>query len=144
MQQGLLSGKPQIVPTDLPEGRRRTRLYASSRSDKSRHGGCGVEQLVFGECGALEQMQSAAEAHGVSVPALSVGWLLSRPGVACVIVGASTAEQARRNAVPPELSPAALEAAGKASEALKAGLGAAYGGCVDQYAKESRIHGNGP
>lgn len=47
----------------------------------------------------------------------------------------------RRNAAA-RAPAAALAKVDAATDALKARLFAAYGGCVDQYAPESRVHGN--
>ena len=76
---------------------------------------------------------------------LATGWLLAQPGVDVVIVGASTAEQARRNAVvrAAAQSAEAVAAATVATASLLAAV-VAQGGWVDQYAKASRIHGNAP
>lgn len=139
LQQGLLSGRVRSAD-DLPEGRRRTRLFAPYRSSKSRHGGPGMEEDIFAPGGALEKLHAATEVHGLSVPELTLGYLLSMKGVACVLVGASTPEQAARNAQLPTLSAAALEDVARATDALKEGVHTLYGSCVDQYAAESRIH----
>ena len=44
---------------------------------------------------------------GISMVSLAIGWLLAQPGVSCLLVGASTPEQARRNAIvtPPRPAP---------------------------------------
>ena len=142
LQQGLLSGKV-FAAADVADGRKRTRLYASDAAPLSRHGGPGAESLLFGEAGVLKNLAIIAADAGLSVAELSVAWLLARRGVACVLVGASSPAQARRNARAARAPAAALAKVDAATDALKARLFAAYGGCVDQYAPESRVHGNG-
>ena len=74
---------------------------------------------------------------------LTIAWLLSREGVACVLVGASTPEQVARNAAclrAPALSPELLHKVDLATDELKQELFAKQGCPVDQYARESRIH----
>ena len=103
LQQGLLAGKAH-TPADVPDGRRRTRLYRSDSSSKTRHGALGVEQLVFDkDTGALSQLRQLAGQADIALPSLALGWLLSRPGVGCVLVGASSPKQVERNAVMPEI-----------------------------------------
>ena len=46
LQQALLTGK-FTDPSTVPEGRRRTRLFAADSTPKSRHGGPGVESELF-------------------------------------------------------------------------------------------------
>ena len=48
--------------------------------------------------GAVERLTRVAEGHGHDVVELAVAWLLSRPGVASVIAGATRPEQVRANA----------------------------------------------
>ena len=151
-------------------GRLRTRMFAPDRSPLSRHGSPGLEPALFGADGAIEKLRAAAEGAGVSMAELATGWLLAQPGVDVVIVGASTAEQARRNAVIPAAarSDEAVAAATKAVSGVSLFLStgelsghspvltcagapqtdglfeeaARQGGWVDQYAAASRIHGN--
>ena len=171
LQQGLLSGK-YTSPDQLQPGRLRTRMFAPDRSPLSRHGSPGLEPALFGADGAIEKLRAAAEGAGVSMAELATGWLLAQPGVDVVIVGASTAEQARRNAVIPAAarSDEAVAAATKAVSDISLFLStgecvrprpgadlrwapqtdglfeeaARQGGWVDQYAAASRIHGNDP
>lgn len=143
LQQGLLNGRVR-TPADLPEGRRRIRLFGASASTKARHNDSGAaeaESAVFGKDGALEKLHGvcAGSSPEIKLPALALAWLLSRSGVSCVIVGASSPEQAARNASLPNVPSSLLEKATEATDALKRTLGP----CLDQYAAESRIHGNG-
>lgn len=141
LMQGLLSGRVRSA-SDLPEGRRRTRVFASQSSPKSRHGGPGLEESLFAAGGALEELSAISERHGIALPVLSVAWLLSRDNVACVLVGASTPEQVARNAELVQVNSAALDDVTRATNGLLQRASEVYGSCVDQYAGVSRIHGN--
>ena len=139
--QGLLTDKGVATPFDeLDPLRTRTVHFAGTRKG-SRHGGPGAELLVFGEEGALARLRAVAAAASLSLAELAIAWLLARPAVACVLVGASRPEQARRNAVVPKVAAATLAQVDDATAALLAEL-LAQGAPVDQYARESRIHGN--
>lgn len=48
--------------------------------------------------GRVDALQAVADRHGCSLLDLAVGWLLYRDSVACVMAGATTPEQVRRNA----------------------------------------------
>lgn len=142
LQQGLLSGNIS-EPKDLADGRRRTRLFGPSASDKSRHGSVGVEGLLFGGGGVLERLCMLSDEQGISMADLAIGWLLAREGVASVLVGASTPQQAKRNAaclsrkpLPAEL----LRKVDEATDALKSELFVTQRCPIDQYARKSRIH----
>jgi aryl-alcohol dehydrogenase-like predicted oxidoreductase len=50
-----------------------------------------------------QALEPVARAHNASVPQLCLAWLLHQPGVAAVLVGASSAEQARQSARAMEL-----------------------------------------
>ena len=91
--------------------------------------------------GALAQLQALASDAGVPLASLAIAWLLSRPGVACVLFGASRPEQVNRNATLPSVPAALLAAVDEATAGVKAAL-LAQGGLVDQYARKSRTHGN--
>ena len=45
----------------------------------------------------IEVLVEVAESHGVSAAQVSLAWLMGRPGVASVIVGARTEEQLQDN-----------------------------------------------
>jgi len=59
----------------------------------------------------LDAVQDVAEAHGAPMSQVALAWLLSRPAVTSVILGARTLEQLRQNlgAVDLVLSPAELD-----------------------------------
>ncbi|UVH50725.1 aldo/keto reductase [Pseudomonas sp. CBSPBW29] len=76
---GLLSGK-FTRSTQSPEGARRS-AFDFPPVDRER-----VYDLV-------DVMTPIAQAHGVSISAIALAWLLHRKGVMSVIVGAKTLEQ---------------------------------------------------
>ena len=163
LQQGLLAGHARTA-SDVPLGKRRTRLYGpdSWSPEQCRHDdpemGAAAEAEIFGRNekgegkgegkggetgtdessrgGVLEAMRAvcAYTEHGVAE--VSLAWLLSREGVTCVLAGATTPAQAARNARMPRVPGEMLVRFTEATEALKE----LQGGQVDQYAKESRIH----
>lgn len=140
LQQGLLGGKA-ASPADVSEGRRRTRLYSSDSSEKTCHGAAGLEEEVFGSEGVLPILKAICERHSCSMADASLGWLLTRPGVSCVLVGASSPEQVIRNAtLPSTVSQELLKECSEATEPLRQAL-LQQGNPVDQYAKLSRIRG---
>lgn len=86
---GLLSGKYHADAAG-PEGARRTK-FDFPVVDKPRAFRC------------VEAMRPIAEAHGVSVARIALAWLLSKPHVTSVIVGARTREQLADNIAAAEL-----------------------------------------
>lgn len=114
LQQGLLSGRFEAAD-EVPIGKRRTRLYgpASWSQDQNRTAdpelGAAAEAEIFGKPnGVLETLRNICSGSGPGVAEASLAWLLSRKGVACIIVGASNPGQATMNAnvpmVPPEIT----------------------------------------
>jgi aryl-alcohol dehydrogenase-like predicted oxidoreductase len=76
---GLLSGK--FGPgSNGPEGARRT-AFDFPPVDKERAWGC------------VEAMREVANAHGVSVARVALAWILAKPFVTSIIIGAKTMEQ---------------------------------------------------
>jgi aryl-alcohol dehydrogenase-like predicted oxidoreductase len=80
---GLLSGK-FVDGASGPEGARRT-TFDFPPVDRPRAFRC------------VEAMRPIAKAHGVSVARVALAWMLQRPGVTSVIVGAKTVEQLSDN-----------------------------------------------
>ena len=80
---GLLSGK-YARDGSGPEGARRV-AFDFPYVDKERAYAC------------IDAMRPIAETHGVSVARIALAWLLSRPAVTSVIVGAKTPEQLEDN-----------------------------------------------
>lgn len=145
LQQGLLSGRVSAA-AEVGEGRRRTRLFRGNAHGgvaKAMHGGAGHEALLDGPAGALAALKAIAERAGLTVPELSLAWLLAQPGVGCVIAGASSPAQVRQNAAAAAVrcDAATLDAATAATAELKAAM-EAEGNVVDMYAALTRIHGS--
>ncbi len=130
--QGLLSGKFHR-PDDVPAGRARTRHFSTDRPE-TRHGEPGAERLTFE---AIDRIRTIAREAGVPMTRASLAWLLSRPGVASVIVGARNPTQARENAAAGdvELPPDVLEAMTRATDPLKD----AFDSNADMWQSDSRM-----
>ncbi|MDZ4199400.1 MAG: aldo/keto reductase [Kiritimatiellia bacterium] len=90
---GLLTGK-YAHPENVPDGLARTRHFSSARS-RTRHGEPGAEKETFE---ALDAIRKMAGEIGESMTNVSLAWLLAQKGVGCVITGARSAIQAKRNA----------------------------------------------
>jgi aryl-alcohol dehydrogenase-like predicted oxidoreductase len=118
---GLLTGKFR-KPSDVPEDRARTRHFASERWAQARHGQPGCEDLLFD---TIQQIRTIAEQAGEPMGDVALAWLLSRPGVASVVVGGRNAEQARRNvrAADLALKSDVVEALDRATAPLKETMG---------------------
>ena len=76
---GLLSGKFRPGSND-PEGSRRT-TFDFPPVDKDRAWTC------------IEAMREVGDAHGVTVARVALAWLLAKPAVMSIIIGAKTLEQ---------------------------------------------------
>ena len=88
LQQGILTGKFETADT-VPEGRQRTRLFSGKRPF-ARHGEAGQEDMVFA---ALDKLRKIAATIDAPMATASLAWVLGRPAVACVLMGARNAEQ---------------------------------------------------
>ena len=71
------------------------------------HSDCLMFQLASGEsvpCSAeMITVEIVGEAHGVSVARVALAWLLSKPHVMSIIIGAKTVEQLDDNLAAAEL-----------------------------------------
>lgn len=94
---GLLSGKFKDDGSG-PEGARRTQ-YDFPVVDKARAFRC------------IEAMRPIAAAHGVSVAQVAIAWVLAKPWVTSVIIGARTPEQLTDNLAAADLDLTAEEVA---------------------------------
>ncbi|MBN1942035.1 MAG: aldo/keto reductase [Phycisphaerae bacterium] len=121
LAQSLLTGKFASA-ADVPDGRARSRLFASTR-EGSRHGQAGCEEDVFG---ALGRIRAVAAELRRPMGHVALAWLLGREGVTSAVVGARNARQARDNANAAELTldEATLKALSDATEAVKRHIGA--------------------
>lgn len=94
LMQGLLTGKFRSAD-DVPTDRARTKHFASTRSEYSRHGGPGYEIETFA---AIHAIQDICDQVGRPMEQVALAWLLHRPAVTSVIAGARSPEQVRANA----------------------------------------------
>jgi aryl-alcohol dehydrogenase-like predicted oxidoreductase len=92
LMQGLLTGK-FTSPDDVPDARSRSRHFRHDRP-MARHGEPGCEKETFATIRAIGAL---AQREGCSMEALALGWLLRKPQVASVIVGARNEEQILQN-----------------------------------------------
>jgi myo-inositol catabolism protein IolS len=83
---GLLSGGFAPEPPSFPEGDHRSRIYWFRGREYDRR------QRV------IARLRRLAEGRETSLPALALGWVLSRPGVRTVLAGAKTPAQVDQNA----------------------------------------------
>eukprot|EP00930_Biecheleria_cincta_P082391 TRINITY_DN72129_c0_g1_i1.p1 TRINITY_DN72129_c0_g1~~TRINITY_DN72129_c0_g1_i1.p1 ORF type:complete len:373 (-),score=70.41 TRINITY_DN72129_c0_g1_i1:50-1126(-) len=121
LQQGILSGKFKS-PGELPDGRRRTRHFGPSASDKARHcweGSSKAEHALWDEGGVLDKLRGICEEYKVSMVDVATAWLLAQDGVVSVLVGASSKEQVIRNAKVPKVACPVLDQCTQATEGLK-------------------------
>lgn len=133
LMQGLLTGKFTSAD-EVPAGRARSRHFSAER-EQARHGGPGHEELTFR---TIRELERIAKAAGHELREVALAWLLQRPGVAGVIVGARRPEQVAANAATVgtvELSPETVQALDAASEELRKALGPD----PDMWAPESRV-----
>ncbi len=132
IMQGLLTGKFRSID-DVPEDRQRTRHFSRSRA-QARHDEKGAEKEVID---AVSQIRKIAEDAGISMTALSIAWLLSRPAVATAIVGGRNAAQVKENALASDvtLDKDTVSRLSQATEALKKELGKN----LDMWESDSRV-----
>jgi len=119
--QGLLTGRWKTVE-EIPPMRRRSRHFSFERGGDLRHGEPGCEDLTMQ---TVADLVALADEVGKSLPDLAIAWLLTRPAVGTVIVGATRAEQIARNAgvADLELSPDVLQRLDQITLPLKQALG---------------------
>jgi len=130
LQQGLLTGKYASL-SDVPEGRRRGKLFSKESTSLSRHGGDGAEQEVDE---ALKKMTEICKNAGVAMSKASLAWLLQQEGTDVVIVGASTPQQMADNSEIIKLNNDVMKQLRDATEGVKAKIGLS----LDQWAPVDR------
>jgi len=91
--QGILTGRWTTVE-EIPPARRRIRHFAATR-EGTQHGEPGCESELFA---ALRGIRAVADRLGCPMADVAIGWLLARPEVTAVLVGARDPDQVRRNA----------------------------------------------
>ena len=132
LAQGLLSGKFTNAD-DVPEGRARTRNFATTRP-LARHGEAGYEEETFA---TIERIRQVARSLEIPMAELSLAWLLHQPGVTSVLVGGRNPDQVERNvrASSRQLEAETLDRLSQATDQLKSNLGPV----IDPYQSASRI-----
>jgi myo-inositol catabolism protein IolS len=120
LAQGLLTGKYRRAD-EVPAGRARTRHFHGHRPGV-RHGEPGCESLTFA---VVERLRALAAELGHTLAEVALAWLVQRPAVTSVLVGASHPDQVPRNvrAVTLPLTGDAVSAAEAATEPVKSALG---------------------
>ncbi|ELU18050.1 hypothetical protein CAPTEDRAFT_222791 [Capitella teleta] len=93
LQQGMLTGK-YLQLADVPEGRRRTRLFNCNSTSLSKHGCDGAEEMMFKN---LRSLKLVCDELGMSMSSVALSWLLQQNQVKCCIVGASSPAQIESN-----------------------------------------------
>jgi len=131
LQQGLLSGN-YLKLEDVPEGRRRTRLFNSTSTELSKHRSDGAEPQMFE---AIAKLKAMCEKKNLNMPAASLSWVLQRSPVKCVIVGASSPEQVVKNVQLAKLDQAIVQEMNDITDTLKCG----FGNNADLWAPEARM-----
>jgi len=130
LQQGLLAGKYATL-ADVPEGRRRGKLFSKDSTSLSRHGGDGAEQEVDE---ALKKMSEICKKNDVQMSKAALAWILQQEGIKCVIVGASSPQQMVDNSEIIKLNNDVVKQLRDATEGVKAKIGLS----LDQWAPVDR------
>jgi len=99
LMQGILTGKWKSVE-EIPALRRRSRHFASFR-EGSRHGEPGCEPLMFD---TIERLAEVAERIDTPLATVALAWLVARPGVSSLVVGARNPDQVARNVAAADLT----------------------------------------
>jgi len=133
LAQGLLTGKFKS-PDDVPEGRAGTRHFSCKRP-MARHSEKGFEKETFN---VINEIRKISHDLNISMPQLSLAWILNQQGITSVVAGARNPEQVNMNvkAAETELTSDVLEKLNKITETLKNKLGSN----PDMWQTESRIN----
>jgi len=133
LAQGLLTGRV-TSPDDASLGQASVRIFSSSR-DTTGHDEEGFEDEAFT---VIRELVALAADAGVTPPGLASHWLLSRPMVRTILVGARAPEEIAAIAASMEhdaVSSDVLDRMTEVSEPLKARLG----GNLDMWNSEGRM-----
>lgn len=131
LAQGLLAGR-YASADEVPSGKARTRHFAGSR-EEARHGEPGCEEETFAAIARVNDVAASLEQPPARV---ALAWLLTRPAVAAVLVGASRPEQVERNVAAADLT--LPDAAIHELDAATAGVKQAMGPSIDVWAVPPR------
>jgi myo-inositol catabolism protein IolS len=133
LAQGLLTGR-YAKPEDLSGGQLSSRIYMSGRDGD--HGDTGFEDEAFG---ALRGFLDIAAEVDVEPPSLAVAWLLSRPTVRTVLVGARAPEEIEAIAASVDIADDRAVGVMDRLSDLTAPLKDRLGGNLDMWKSEGRI-----
>lgn len=92
LMQSILTGRYRTVE-EIPVLRRRTRHFSSER-DGTRHGEAGHEDLLMK---SVTDLVALADETGIPLADMATAWVLTRPAVTTVIVGANRPDQVGRS-----------------------------------------------
>ncbi len=92
LMQGLLTGRYSRAE-EMRSPMTRTRHFNSNRP-ASRHGEAGAEAETFA---AVKAIKDLAEGQGLPMIPLVLAWVMSRPGVTCVLAGSRNVQQLLAN-----------------------------------------------
>ncbi|TVQ25092.1 MAG: aldo/keto reductase [Spirochaetaceae bacterium] len=117
---GVLTGRFRNAD-EVPAGRARTRHFSGAR-EQVRHDESGHEDELFA---LVDRLRVIAAEHGVEPRVAALLWVVAQPGVATVLAGSRTVEQAIDNAsiLTQTLPESAINALTAASETLKRDMG---------------------
>ena len=129
---GVLTGR-FAGADDVPAGRARTRHFSATR-EQVRHDEPGHENELFR---LIDRLRAIAAEHDLEPRIAAILWVMAQRGVATVLAGSRTVEQAVDNASIPTytLPPAAIDALTAASDTLKRDMGPN----PDMWQTESRV-----
>ncbi|GFR91188.1 aldo/keto reductase [Elysia marginata] len=130
LQQGLLTGKFSQL-SDVPEGRRRGKLFSKDSTPLARHGQDGCEQEVDE---ALKKLSEICKSANIAMSTAALSWILQQEGIEVVIVGASSPQQIVENCKIVKLQNDVLRQMTEATEAVKQKVGLS----LDQWAPVDR------
>ncbi|BFZ20834.1 hypothetical protein BsWGS_23872 [Bradybaena similaris] len=119
LQQGLLTGKFKKL-SDVPEGRRRGKLFSKDSTPLARHGQEGAEEEVDE---ALKGISQICEEAGVEMSKAALAWILQQDGVDVVISGASSPQQVVDNSTIITLQSDVVRKLSEVTEPLKKKIG---------------------
>ncbi|KAK3108767.1 hypothetical protein FSP39_015254 [Pinctada imbricata] len=130
LQQGLLSGRFKTLE-EIPEGRRRGKLFKPESCQLGRHGTPGAEKEVFE---GLDKIRDICKRANVPMAKAALSWILKQDKSCVAIVGARTPEQMVENSQFVDLPDSVVKELTAATEPVKAKIGRA----LDQWVHPDR------
>eukprot|EP00040_Diaphanoeca_grandis_P003744 m.25755 g.25755 ORF g.25755 m.25755 type:complete len:377 (-) comp15161_c0_seq1:218-1348(-) len=123
LQQGLLCGK-FTTADDVPPGRARNRLFSNKRTQQ-RHGEPGMEEDMFVAVNKIREIAKTVDDSANGMTNVALAWVMARPNVATVLMGARNAAQLQSNlsCLKLTLSPSVIKELDDVTEVVKSKLG---------------------